>query len=177
MLHHLEHHGDDDPYSAAFCCLYCAERHMTRSGLEEHAKVHSTEMNVQESSEVCIGTHHAQSPHSAGNHFDNARRRGHIITQDLRSGATLPIYKGGVLGEIYRPSALTDSAVLLLIFSGYQLPHHGGIILLSSAWVCHECQNFGSNNYSELATHLKAFVFLKHITRRSLTVKKRSPLF
>lgn len=152
MIQHLDHYGNDIGHIAAFSCLYCAESHHTKAGLQEHLKLHSTDRNFQESSEVCIGVA------SRSDDPESARRQGAVIAQNAISGTTLHVYQGESLGEIHCLSALTDSAILLLIFSGYQLPQHGGILLLGFAWVCPDCR-FGSNDHSEFMTHVEMLVF------------------
>lgn len=157
MLQHLEHHIHDDIHSAAFCCLYCAARHHTTAGLEEHAKVHSTEMNVMKSTEVCVGTHDVKSP-PEDHHLDSIRRHGHLISQDPESGATLPVYRGRALGDIRSSSALKDVKILMLIRSVYRSqPGDAGLLLLSNACGCPN-DHPASNDESYSSVHLRKFV-------------------
>lgn len=108
--HHKKHH-------AAFCCLYCAEAHHTRDGLKEHTKKHLKITDLQHSPSVCIIVKRLERYSASHNPHDEARRARRMIAQDLETGATLPVYSGGDLGEINRLSVLLCLVILSCLSS------------------------------------------------------------
>lgn len=103
LLHHVESKADYPSHLPAFCCLYCAEAHHTRQDLEKHLEKHSTITSPQESLNVSVGVKDVELFSFHHNVYDAARLVRHLIAQDTETGATMPVFSGHQLGEIYCP--------------------------------------------------------------------------
>lgn len=170
LLQHLENKADHSSHVPAFCCLYCAEAHHTRDGLEKHMEKHSTITSPQLSLNVCVRIKHLDTFASNRNAQDAARLARHMIAQDSETGATLAVYSGHRLGEINRLFTLLQS----IIFCGLHIQCTTSRTLKVAFWLQVESRPVRNATISEVTIAMTIYIIWTSWSSSSTLLDERS---